>query len=103
MWAKLLDFLLVVLATALGAYYLAGGLGLMLTGLVGIICKGNPFQSPGQGRHGASSMMHTEAIRNMHEQQLQRTMGAKLPYRFFIDIAICVGLIVIGYFRLDSG
>lgn len=103
MWAKLLDFPLVILAIALGAYYLAGGLGLMLTGLVGIICKGNPFQIPSHGPQGASSVAQTETIRKMHEQQPQRTVGAKVPYRFFIDSAICVGLIVIGYFGLDNG
>ncbi len=59
---KVLDFPIVVLAAALAASLLAGGLGLMVTCLLGFVWKSGLFST---AWHGARTVMLREAIRKL--------------------------------------
>lgn len=96
---KLLDFPIVVSVAALAAYFLAGGLGLMLTGLVGLVWRIGGFQSTAHGPHTLA--MLPKSIKKLQESQTTPP-AARPPYRFFVDVALCIAFIVVGIMRLDS-
>ena len=95
---KALDFPIVLLAAGLVAYLLAGGLGLLLTGLLGFIWRGGPFHT---AWHGATTLMPDKTIRKLQERQALPPAG-RPQHRFFLDIALCLVLIVVGVMRLES-
>ena len=91
------DFVLAVLGASFIAYLLFGGLGLMLVGLIAYFWKLSPYR---RGVHAEVSESHHQYF--LIQRDAEETLPGPRPAGpYFLQLLLCVGLLVVGFFRLE--
>ena len=91
-------FVVAVLGAAFAAFLLFGGLGLMAVGAGAYFWQLAPYR---RGAHAEHSETHYQYF--LIQQDVTQTLpGPKRPGRYFLQLLLCLALVVIGLLRLDN-
>ena len=91
-------FVVAVLGAAFAAFLLFGGFGLMVVGAGAYFWQLAPYR---RGAHAEQSETHHQYFL-IHQDVTQTLPGPKRPGRYFLQLLLCVALVLVGLVRLDN-
>ncbi len=92
------NFDLVVLGLALAAFLLFGGPGLMVLAVGAYFWHLAPYR---RGIHSEMSETH-HSVFLLQQDALQTLPGLRRPGQYFLQLLLCVGLMILGLVRLEN-
>lgn len=92
------NFDVVVLGLALAVFLLFGGPGLMVLAVGAFFWHLAPYR---RGVHSELSEAHLSVFLPLQDA-MQTLPGPSRPGRYFLELLLCVGLMVLGMFRLEN-
>ncbi len=92
------NFDLAVAALVLPAFLLFGGLGLIVLGIGAFFWHLAPYR---RGVHSEMTEAH-HAVFLLQQDAVQTLPGPARPLRYFLELLFCLGIMVLGLFRLEN-
>ncbi len=92
------NFVLVVLGLALAIFLLFGGPGLMVLAVGAFFWHLAPYR---RGVHSEMSETH-HSVFLLQQDALQTLPGPQRAGRYFLQLLLCVGLMILGLVRLEN-
>lgn len=92
------NFVLVAIGLALAFFLLFGGPGLMVLAVAAYFWHLAPYR---RGIHSEMSEAHHKLLL-LQQDALQTLPGPQRPKHYFLQLLLCVGLLILGLIRLEN-